>query len=87
MQAGGPALTGNQRVCTVRPMQRHRSLLVVSGPMVLAGFFKKGWGLILHIVGEDNNMPIAELIPLSSPFTYLSLSAAFRHDRLIEMYP
>jgi hypothetical protein len=55
--------------------------------MVLAGFFKKGWGLILHIVGEDNNMPIAELIPLSSPFTYLSLSAAFRHDRLIEMYP
>ena len=36
------------------------------------------------MVSKGDNMPIAGLIPLIVFFTYLSLSEAFRHDRLIK---
>ena len=38
----------------------------------------------LTIVSKGDNMPIAGLIPIIAFFTWLSLSEAFRHDRLIE---
>jgi len=71
-------------------MQRHRGLLVVTGLILLAGFVSwymtqtwDGWEYILQIVGKGDNMPIAGLIPVIAFFTYLALSEAFRHDRLI----
>lgn len=36
------------------------------------------------IVSKGDNMPIAGLIPVIAFFTWLALSEAFRHDRLIE---
>jgi hypothetical protein len=38
---------------------------------------------LMEIVGKGDNMPIAGLIPIIMFFTWLSLSEAFRHDRLI----
>jgi hypothetical protein len=72
-------------------MQRHRGLLVVTGLLLVVGFVSwyltrtwDGWEYILQIVGKGDNMPIAGLIPVIAFFTYLSLSEAFRHDRLIK---
>ncbi len=36
------------------------------------------------IVSKGDNMPIAGLIPIIAFFTWLALSEAFRHDRLIK---
>ena len=72
-------------------MQRHRGLLIVSVALIAAGFASwyfnqhwDGWEYILQIVGKGDNMPIAGLIPIIAFFTYLSMRAAFRHDRLIK---
>ncbi len=71
-------------------MQRHRGLIIVTVLLLVAGFVSwymtqswEGWEYILEIVGKGDNMPIAGLIPVIAFFTYLSLSEAFRHDRLI----
>jgi hypothetical protein len=70
-------------------MGRHRAFIAVSALTVLgtflAWFFNQrwhGWEEIMKMVGKGDNMPIAGLIPLIVFFTYLSLSEAFRHDRL-----
>lgn len=39
---------------------------------------------LFEIVGKGDNMPIAGLIPIIIFFTWLALSEAFRHDRLID---
>ena len=73
-------------------MQRHRgfilfSIVTLGGGVVLWYFTQKTWGdeweNIKSIVGKGDNMPIAGLIPIIIFFTYLALSEAFRHDRLI----
>jgi hypothetical protein len=68
---------------------RHRGLYVVTVLTVIAGVVSwyatrswDGWEYIVSIVGKGDNMPIAGLIPIIIFFTYLSLSEAFRHDRL-----
>ena len=72
-------------------MRRHMGFIVVSMLAVIAGFATyfmtstwEGWEYILQIVGKGDNMPIAGLIPIIIFFTYLSMSEAFRHDRLIQ---
>ncbi len=71
-------------------MGRHRSFIALSvlsvAATALAWFLNQrwhGWEEIMKMVGKGDNMPIAGLIPLIVFFTYLSLSEAFRHDRLI----
>ena len=71
-------------------MRRHRAFLILSLLTVLAGVFGwytsqrwHGWEEIMKMVSKGDNMPIAGLIPLIVFFTYLALSEAFRHDRLI----
>ncbi len=71
-------------------MGRHRAF-ILSSLATVAGIFLAwysnptwaGWDEILKMVSKGDNMPIAGLIPLIVFFTYLSLSEAFRHDRLI----
>jgi len=71
-------------------MKRHRAFVVaaictaVFGAAVWA-FTRSwpGWEYIHEMVSKGDNMPIAGLIPLVVFFTYLALSEAFRHDRLI----
>ena len=72
-------------------MRRHMGFIVISILAVIAGFVTyfmtstwEGWEYILQIVGKGDNMPIAGLIPIIIFFTYLSMSEAFRHDRLIQ---
>jgi hypothetical protein len=43
----------------------------------------EGFENLMEIVGKGDNMPIAGLIPIIIFFTWLALSEAFRHDRLI----
>lgn len=71
-------------------MARHRTFILLSILTVIGGviawYFTRtwhGWENIASIVGKGDNMPIAGLIPIITFFTYLSLSEAFRHDRLI----
>jgi hypothetical protein len=71
-------------------MMRHRGLIIVTLALCVGGFLTwystqrwDGWEYILLIVSKGDNMPIAGLIPIIAFFTYLSLSEAFRHDRLI----
>ena len=71
-------------------MRRHRTFIIVSILTCVAGFMSwylnpawSGWEEIYKMVSKGDNMPIAGLIPLNVFFTYLSLSEAFRHDRLI----
>lgn len=71
-------------------MARHRTFIVLSILTCVAGFISwwftktwEGWENIMSIVGKGDNMPIAGLIPIITFFTYLGLSEAFRHDRLI----
>jgi hypothetical protein len=45
--------------------------------------FHEGFENLMEIVGKGDNMPIAGLIPIIIFFTWLALSEAFRHDRLI----
>ena len=72
-------------------MGRHRGFILISILAVILGvaawYFNQrweGWEYILQIVGKGDNMPIAGLIPIITFFTYLELSEAFRHDRLIK---
>ncbi|MBN4050346.1 hypothetical protein JYT28_01170 [Desulfobulbus sp. AH-315-M07] len=71
-------------------MRRHRAFIIISLATIASGFAAyfaypawHGWENILKMVSKGDNMPIAGLIPLIAFFTYLSLSEAFRHDRLI----
>jgi hypothetical protein len=71
-------------------MRRHRTFLLINLAVVAAGFLAyfrwerwPGWEEIYKMVSKGDNMPIAGLIPLIVFFTYLALSEAFRHDRLI----
>ncbi len=71
-------------------MGRHRAFLTICVLSVVAGCFAwyfnqrwHGWEEIMKMVSKGDNMPIAGLIPLIVFFTYLALSEAFRHDRLI----
>ncbi len=51
--------------------------------MALPQEFHEAFENLLEIVGKGDNMPIAGLIPIIGFFTWLALSEAFRHDRLI----
>ena len=69
---------------------RHKGFILVSVASLALGVLSyfmtptwEGWEYILQIVGKGDNMPIAGLIPIIIFFTYLGLSEAFRHDRLI----
>lgn len=71
-------------------MRRHRAFIILSvltvvGSIVLYQLTHAwpGWEYIYTMVSKGDNMPIAGLMPLIVFFTYLSLSEAFRHDRLI----
>jgi hypothetical protein len=71
-------------------MRRHRAFILISIAVCVAGylswFFNQawpGWEYIYTMVSKGDNMPIAGLIPLIVFFTYLSMSEALRHDRLI----
>jgi hypothetical protein len=71
-------------------MKRHRGFIILSILTVLGGFAVyfatvrwRGWEEIYKMVSKGDNMPIAGLIPLIVFFTYLSISEALRHDRLI----
>jgi len=71
-------------------MKRHRGFILLAILAVVAGFATyfatdrwKGWEEIYKMVSKGDNMPIAGLIPLIIFFTYLSISEALRHDRLI----
>jgi hypothetical protein len=71
-------------------MKRHRTFIILFLAVCVAGFLSwylnptwRGWEEIYKMVSKGDNMPIAGLIPLIVFFTYLSLSEAFRHDRLI----
>jgi hypothetical protein len=71
-------------------MGRHRAFILVSALTILGSFLAwfvnqrwHGWEEIMKMVSKGDNMPIAGLIPLIIFFTYLSMSEAFRHDRLI----
>ena len=71
-------------------MRRHSTFIILSIATCLAGFLSwvmyplwHGWEEIYKMVSKGDNMPIAGLIPLIVFFTYLALSEAFRHDRLI----
>lgn len=71
-------------------MGRHRGFILLSFLTVAGGVAAwalnptwEGWENIMTIVGKGDNMPIAGLIPIITFFTYLALSEAFRHDRLI----
>jgi hypothetical protein len=72
-------------------MGRHRAFILLSILTIVGGVVAwamtrtwEGWENIMTIVGKGDNMPIAGLIPIITFFTYLSLSEAFRHDRLIK---
>jgi hypothetical protein len=52
--------------------------------MALPQELNEGLENLLEIVGKGDNMPIAGLIPIIAFFTWLALSEAFRHDRLID---
>jgi hypothetical protein len=72
-------------------MGRHRAFILLSILTVVVGVVAwaltrtwDGWENIGTIVGKGDNMPIAGLIPIITFFTYLALSEAFRHDRLIK---
>jgi hypothetical protein len=72
------------------PFARHKGFILLTILTVLAGFVTwyftqrwDGWEYILEIVGKGDNMPIAGLIPIITFFTYLAMSEALRHDRLI----
>ena len=58
-------------------------MMMVLLSMALPQEFHEGLENLLEIVGKGDNMPIAGLIPIIAFFTWLSLSEAFRHDRLI----
>jgi hypothetical protein len=69
---------------------RHLGFIVASVASTLAGVVTylatsswEGWEYIYEIVSKGDNMPIAGLMPIIAFFTYLSMSEAFRHDRLI----
>ena len=73
-------------------MRRHMPFILCTLLAILAGFFAyfvspgpmwSGWENIFKMIGKGDNMPIAGLIPLIIFFTYLALSEAFRHDRLL----
>lgn len=71
-------------------MARHKGFILSSILVCVAGFMSwylnqtwAGWEEIYKMVSKGDNMPIAGLIPLIVFFTYLSMSEAFRHDRLI----
>jgi hypothetical protein len=72
-------------------MRRHRAFILIMVGLTAIGFLVyfqtyrtwRGWEEIYKMVSKGDNMPIAGLIPLIVFFTYLSLSEAFRHDRLI----
>ncbi|MCA9625322.1 MAG: hypothetical protein KC731_40145 [Myxococcales bacterium] len=71
-------------------MKRHRGFILISVLTILGGialYFAtvtwRGWEEIYKMVSKGDNMPIAGLIPLIIFFTYLSISEALRHDRLI----
>jgi hypothetical protein len=71
-------------------MRRHRAFIIISVVVTVVGFLAyfqtytwRGWEEIYKMVSKGDNMPIAGLIPLIVFFTYLALSEAFRHDRLI----
>jgi hypothetical protein len=71
-------------------MRRHRTFIILSIATCIAGYLAwllnqrwPGWEEIYKMVSKGDNMPIAGLIPLIIFFTYLALSEAFRHDRLI----
>lgn len=71
-------------------MGRHRGFIILSLLAVIGGVVGwamsptwEGWENIMSIVGKGDNMPIAGLIPIITFFTYLALSEALRHDRLI----
>jgi len=58
-------------------------MLMLSVAQALPRVFYEGLENVLEIVGKGDNMPIAGLIPIIAFFTWLSMSEAFRHDRLI----
>jgi hypothetical protein len=71
-------------------MARHKGFIISSIAVCIAGFLSwygnqkwAGWEEIYKMVSKGDNMPIAGLIPLIVFFTYLAMSEAFRHDRLI----
>ena len=71
-------------------MRRHLAFILCNVAAVVFGFALyflnptwHGWENIYLMVSKGDNMPIAGLIPLIVFFTYLSMSEAFRHDRLI----
>lgn len=71
-------------------MRRHRAFIIITVAACVAGYLSwyfnqtwRGWEEIYKMVSKGDNMPIAGLIPLIIFFTYLALSEAFRHDRLI----
>lgn len=71
-------------------MRRHLTafavtLLVAAGAVtgyVLSSSWE-GWARIADILTRGDNLPIAALVPLLAFFTYVALSQARRHDRLV----
>jgi hypothetical protein len=59
-------------------------MLMLSAVQSLPREFYEGFENLLEIVGKGDNMPIAGLIPIIAFFTWLAMSEAFRHDRLID---
>ena len=85
-----PRLTRASRPPTVTGVRRHGTFIIISIAVCVEGYHSwyvnptwSGWEEIYKMVSKGDNMPIAGLIPLIIFFTYLALSEAFRHDRLI----
>jgi hypothetical protein len=69
--------------CRAAALALEEGTMMMLLSMALPQGLNEGLENLLEIVGKGDNMPIAGLIPIIAFFTWLSLSEAFRHDRLI----